>query len=134
MPTPLAKYFGTAQDPAGQPLFWPGTPDGFPFRGTMPPAMKQEEWEDSANIVDAKTDILELPRDLDKYTEVIDRAANGWYQIRKEIINYDEKEKVYRVLLQWLEIYGQPPPLRDYLGDHLHGTPATRPFDYQIGP
>lgn len=108
----IAKYFGTPSDSVGNPLSWPGTLDGFPCKGPMPKAMKQEEYEDIPLTFDAKVAILQLPKDIEKYQEVIDRVANGWYQLRHEKIDKNE-DGTYQVFLQWIEVFGLPAPPKD---------------------
>lgn len=110
MPGSLSKYFSQSNDSFGNKLWWPGTLDGYPFRSTAPPQpMKQEEFEKIPLVYDAKVAVLELPRDNDKYVEILDKCANGWYQLRHERIDYDSTKDVYRIFLQWLEIYGETP-------------------------
>lgn len=48
---------------------------------------------------------------MDEYLEVIDRAANGWYQLRHERVvqPWDAETQVEVVFLQWLEIHGEVP-------------------------
>lgn len=104
----LKKYFDEATDSQGNPLTWPGTVDNFPFRGP-PGTLKQEEFEQIPIVYDAKIDIFELPADKEKYEYIIDKCANGKYILRHEKIDYDNEKKCYRILLSWLEVFGESP-------------------------
>lgn len=105
----LSKYFGTPSDPQGQPLHW-GELGNFPLRGHVPPMMKAEEAEKIPLVCDAKSALLELPADEVRYNEIIDRCANGWYQLRHEkFIERTDKPGTLTVFLAWLEIYGEVP-------------------------
>ncbi len=103
----IRKYFDQKHDSLGKPLWWPGTSEGYPVRGELPKDLKQEEYENIPIVYDAKVDILELPRDNEKYAAIVDKCANGWYVLRHEKIEFDPTKGIYRVFLQWLEIYGE---------------------------
>lgn len=103
------KYAGQSRDDAGNVLHWPGTADGFPVRSDGAPTTTQGEYDSLPLVYDAKCKILELPAQMEEYLKVIDKAANGWYQLRHErFLGWDPGTKSEHVFLQWLEIYGEP--------------------------
>lgn len=105
----LSKYFGESSDANGAPLFWPGV-DEYPFRGSnVPPMLKKDEIEQIPLVLDAKAEVLTLPKDIKRYEEIIDRCANGWYSMRFEKTNYDAEKREYIVFLSWVEVYGELP-------------------------
>lgn len=109
MTGPLSKYFGTPQDPSGNPLFW-GEPGGFPFRGMPPTMLKGDEIENIPLVYDAKSQLLELPKDQKRYDEIIDHCANGWWHLRHEkFFDFDGTKGTMMVFVAWLEIYGENP-------------------------
>jgi len=123
----IAKYFGAKTDSSGNPLFWPGTIDGFPFRGASPGMLKAEEYENITHVYDAKAAILYLPDDLERYQSIIDHCVNGWYQLRHErFLDYDTDKKAWPVFINWLEIYGHtPPPKHPYEAETNANSPRS---------
>lgn len=111
MPGSLSKYWKDRSDAQGKELFWPGTIDGYPVRGEIPGAMRQEEFENIPLVYDAQAKYFNLPDEMEEYLQVIDRAANGWYQLRHERVvqPYDPETQTEVVFLQWLEIHGEVP-------------------------
>lgn len=114
MPGSLSKYWKQKKDTSGNNLFWPGTSDGYPVRGSIPPTLKQDEFEDIPLVYDAKADYFRLPEQLDEYLNVIDKAANGWFQLRHERVvkPYDPETGEEVIFLQWLEIHGEIPDVK----------------------
>lgn len=104
----MSKYFGQRKDSNGSPLSWSG-PDNFPFRGIPPTMLKNDEADQIPLVYDAKVKILTLPGQEKEYEEIVDRCANGWYQLRHERIDWNPTEGKYTIFLQWLEIYGEIP-------------------------
>lgn len=106
----IKKYAGKQKtDDTGTPLHWPGTMDGFPVRSPVAPATTQKEFEDIPLVYDAKGKFLELPAQMAEYLDIIDKAANGWYQLRHEkFLGWDAEKKIQYMFIQWLEIYGEP--------------------------
>ena len=106
----LSKYWKQNQDTRGNQLHWPGTIDGYPVRGQATPVTSQNEFENIPLVYDAKGKYFILPDDLTEYLDVIDRCANGWYQLRHErFLGFDPETKKETVFLQWLEIHGEIP-------------------------
>lgn len=106
----LSKYFGTPKDSDGNPLYW-SNPDSFPFRGMPPTMLKGDEIEQIPLVFDAKSELLELPRDQKRYDEIIDHCANGWWHLRHErFIDLTSKDpERILVFMAWLEVYGETP-------------------------
>lgn len=118
MPGSLSKYWHVRQDRQGVPLYWPGTLDGYPLRGQMPPTTKQHEYEDIPLVYDASGSIFELPAQMAEYLEVIDKCANGWWQLRQDqFLGWDSEKKVLYRFVQWLEIHGEVPITKSPLAD-----------------
>jgi hypothetical protein len=76
--------------------------DGMPFRGPRA-LLREDEYEELTTVVkDGHVAVLDLskPEDLEKLQQIVDRAANGWYQLstldHKWIIN--EKDGSCRVM------------------------------------
>lgn len=109
----IFKYFGEQGGPNSThkgALHWPGTMDGFPFRGDQIPDLKADEIEDVPPVLDfhCGTFKLWIPEELEKYQEIRDRAANGWYNI--QFIHRDtSKHDQISVYLEWIQIYGELP-------------------------
>lgn len=127
----LSKYFHVQQNSFGEPLAWPGTLDGYPFAGTPPRHLKQEEYEDVPLRLNYCWDEFILPRDRERYIEIKDRAANGWYLLRKEDgPHYDPESKTYRATLEWVEVYGVTPPPKHPAARDAHAPVPDRPESY----
>jgi hypothetical protein len=72
--------------------------------------MKSDEMDQVPLVYDAKSALLELPADQEKYDQIIDHCANGWYQLRHEkFLENKEKPGTLSVFLSWLEVYGELP-------------------------
>lgn len=118
MDSRLSKYFGTPNDSEGNPLFW-GEPGNFPFRGANPPLLKGDEIDQIPLVYDAKSALLELPRDQKRYDEIVDHCANGWWQLRHE--KFFERDDKILVFMAWLEIYGEIPKTKSAWEKTNHG-------------
>lgn len=103
------RYF-RSKDNNGEPLFWPGSQDGHPFRGQMPPDLTQEEYDQLVTVHDSRTRILDLSKqeDLDFYNMIVDQQAKNISVIRKELI--EPTATAWRVLLQWYDLSSQMAP------------------------
>jgi len=108
----MLKYFRErGGNDHGGALFWPGTLDGFPFRGQAAPHLRQEEIAQVALALDFKSQMFCLWDQAQKamFDEIMDRIVNGWYmQHRREDI-YEADHNHYRVWLEWIQIYGETP-------------------------
>lgn len=85
MPSPLTKFVDREAAPRGDPrgnLFWGRLEhDGLPFRGHVPPAYSQDEFE--ANLVrvgdpHSRTFRTWIPEENEAYEHVLDMIVNGW--------------------------------------------------------
>lgn len=108
----MLKYFREhgGEDHGGA-LFWPGTMDGFPYRGQAAPHLKQEEMEQIELALDYKSRMFCLwdPAEKAEFDQIMDRVINGWYMqhVRKD--EWDSEHQHYRVWLEWVQIYGETP-------------------------
>jgi hypothetical protein len=110
------KYYNQKQDSDGEPLWWPGGPEGYPFRGQQPPQTKKEEFDQLALAGKARVRLFHLDKeeDLKAYIEVRDKCANSLYILLDRDRVWDEDTKNYRIYLEWLELgYDMPPPERN---------------------
>jgi hypothetical protein len=108
----MLKYFsdqGGADH--GGPLHWPGTMDGFPFRGDTVPNLRQQELETLPLALDYKSRSFKLwePEDKAEFDVIMDRIVNGWYMQHKRFDNYVPEQNEYVVRLEWVQIYGEHP-------------------------
>jgi hypothetical protein len=108
----MMKYFSDqGGDRHGGPLHWPGTADGFPFRGDNIPNLKQHEMEQLPHVLDYKSRSFKLwdPADTAEFNLVMDRIVNGWYVQHKRYDNWVQEHLEYIVRLEWIQIYGESP-------------------------
>jgi hypothetical protein len=121
----MLKYFADrgGAEHGGSSLFWPGTQDGFPFRGDVAPNLKQAETEEIGLSLDFHSELFCLwdPDQKAAFDNVMDRIVNGWYMLREQEKIWDETHKHYRVWLQWAQIYGEMPT-----GKHPAGGTTNR--------
>ena len=104
----FAERGGESTEPGG-PLHWPGTIEGFPFRGGDIPDFKEDEIDNVPLMVDFHVKIFELWKDEDReaYVQIRDRVANQWYQVVHIDRKYDDEHKNWRVYMEWHQIYGE---------------------------
>ena len=109
----MLKFFdeGGGKEEHGGLLHWPGTPDGFPFRGDAAPHLRQNEIDDVALALDYRSQMFLLwkPEDKKAFDAIMDRVVNGWYMQHKREDVWDAKNQHYRVWLEWVQIYGETP-------------------------
>lgn len=108
----MLKYFGDrGGDQHGGALHWPGTVDGYPFRGERAPTLKQNEVEQLAHALDYHSRSFRLWMEEDKrdFDLVMDRIVNGWYMQHKRFDNFVAEQQEYVVRLEWVQIYGECP-------------------------
>ncbi len=98
-------------DPTGghidaEPTF-PGW-EGLPFKGP-PPDLKAGDPQFRQPQVGMKVhvEVLELsrPKDMRRYRTICQMVGNGYAQMSKEDMRYDEKAKHWRVFIRWLELF-----------------------------
>lgn len=126
----LLKYFderGGAASPHHGDLSWPGTAAGFPLRGPVPD-LKGPEYEDKlTHVLDYRARGFKLWEEPDyrEFCSIQDRAANGWYAIRKREDHWYPEHMAYFVWMEWLQVYGEHVNGRRPTGDPAHGQSAT---------
>lgn len=110
------KFSGVNADPQGRPLHWHRAGlDHLPFRGT-PPLLREAEMEENlvttSDIKNGTFFVGDVEQNA-RYLELLEKVANGWYQI----IYIDRYRKpddtYYTVYIEWAERYlenGQPAP------------------------
>lgn len=135
----MLKFFQEQGGPAhGGNLFWPGTTEGFPFRGNVAPDLRQEEMQQIALALDFKSAMFCLWRAEDKaaFDDIMDRIVNGWFMQHKREDTWDPEHNHYRVWLEWVQIYGETPvgkhPTTGAAGRGANGN-QQRPTTLQPG-
>lgn len=139
MPGSMLKYFSDrgGADHGGQ-LHWPGTQEGFPFRGEHVPTLKQSETENLAHALDYHSRSFKLwdPEDKRAFDVVMDRIVNGWYMQHKRFDNFVPEQQEYVVRLEWVQIYGEYPAAK-HPGSSFDASQQTiqlSPATPQSGP
>lgn len=105
----------------GEPLFFNHSMfNDIPFRGPVPPAIKQDEVDELVTTAEGKVKLFDLsqPEDAKEYEMLYHRHANGWYRITHREHHYDPQTHVMRVYVEWLQLYKEAPP---GLADVVHG-------------
>lgn len=120
----MKKFFQERGGPAsahGEALTWPGTPDGFPFRGPVPD-MKQDEYEQIPLALDYHSQTFRLwePEEKAGFDQVMDRVVNGWYMQHRRIDRWSDQHCGLVVWLEWVQIYGETPGVKSPSGAN-HG-------------
>jgi hypothetical protein len=86
--------------------------EGLPFKGPVP-NLKEADGVDKQPQVGMKVHIeyldLSKPKDQKKYQQVCQTIANGYGQLSKEDMRFDEKKKSWRVFLRWVELFAFDP-------------------------
>lgn len=126
----MLKYFSDqGGENHGGSLHWPGTTDGFPFRGDSVPNLKQQEMEELPLALDYKSRSFKLWDEKEKaaFDVIMDRIVNGWYMQHKRFDNYVPDQQEYVVRLEWVQIYGEHPGNKNP-GSGFDGR--TQKFDF----
>lgn len=82
--------------------------DGAPIKGNTGTLYKNEEFEQlSRREYDTRVAVFKLwePEALAKYTEVLDRTANGWYKVLFVDRQFDQTHGNMLVYIEWVEPY-----------------------------
>ena len=118
----MLKFFKEQGTEHGGTLFWPGTTEGFPFRGQAAPHLKQEEMEQVGLAIDYKSQMFCLwePAEKAQFDRIMDRIVNGWYMQHMRKDEWDPEHRHYRVWLEWIQVYGEIPH-----GKHPFGTTGS---------
>lgn len=107
----MRKFFAdVGGNQHGGALTWPGTVDGYPFRGNVPD-MRQDEFQEIPLALDYKAQLFKLfdPVDAEAFANVMDRIVNGWYMQHKRIDRWSDDPCGPIVWLEWVQIYGESP-------------------------
>lgn len=102
----FGKYHGETSDSDGEQLWWPGGPNGFPFRGNnKPPIVKEEEYQNLPITSKFRNKLFYLSdeEDAKMYTYIRDKCANGLFIPIDKERTWDEATKHYKVYLEWVE-------------------------------
>ncbi len=104
------KYTGTATDPIdGTPISWRAHPDGFPIRaGDSPLTVDKAQASHATTTLFARSEVLEIPKDLKRYVEVMDWVINTTGTMPEERIQQVGDGK-WVVWLVWADVRGYIP-------------------------
>ena len=108
----MLKYFrDRGGDQHGGQLHWPGTPDGFPFRGNVVPDLRDDEIYNVPLALDFHSNTFRLwkPEEKFDYDIIQDRICNGWYMEKRRIDRWSDEHCGLVVYLEWVQIYGETP-------------------------
>lgn len=128
----MRKFFADrGGEQHGGPLSWPGTTDGYPFRGQIPD-LKGDEALDIPLGLDYKSQCFRIwkPEEHAAFNGVMDRIVNGWYRQHQRIDRWSEEHGGLIVWLEWVQIYGEapnsksPPASGNYQRLNQDGQPA----------
>lgn len=107
----LLKFAGRRVDRNGQSLYWRrAAVDGAPFRGLMPPAMPEQEYEaKKVKVQDFQHKWFDIAVEAEarEYSEVMNGVANGWYRLVHVERFWQNTTRHY---VEWTEVFTQ---LRD---------------------
>ena len=86
--------------------------EGLPFKGPAPDLKEDDPHYVQPQVgmkVHVETLDLSKPKELKKYRELCQTVGNGYAQISKEDMRYDEDTKNWRVFIRWLELFTYDP-------------------------
>lgn len=106
----MRKFFANQQATNGEQLSWPGTADGFPFRGPVPD-IRADEYQDIPLALDYQSRRFCLwdEKEHAEFNIIMDRIINGWYMQHRRIDRWSDDQQALVVWLEWAEIYGEVP-------------------------
>lgn len=107
----LFQYWTERQDADGEPLYWPGGPAGFPFRGN-PRTLTKDEYENLPLSFKFRSQTFYLGDEEDAalYQNICERIANNLYIRQDRDRQWDPEKGCYRIYLEWLEPGYTVPP------------------------
>lgn len=90
-------------------LHFPGTFEGFPFRGQVPDLKGDELQQQVGLILDyqSKRFLLWDEQEHAEFKQVMDRIVNGRYLQHKRYDRWSDQHCGLVVWLEWVEIYGE---------------------------
>lgn len=107
---PTPKYRRTAVDPIdGVPMSWTAHPDGLPIRrGDAPDHIDRHDRARATHTLYARSEVLEIPKDLKRYTDIIDWIANA-----RGVLRFEERTPAgdgkWAVWVTWFDVRGVIP-------------------------
>ena len=118
-------------------MWWPGGPDGFPFRGKTPPLTTKTEYDDLRlpGTFHYRLVFLADPKDAEDYRKICDRCVNGLYLKKWEDRAWDEQTRNYRVGLEWVEVAYDTAQLggTDAVHEETKSAPTIQPLHKLAG-
>lgn len=110
----MFKFFGERGGPDSEhrgTLHWPGTPDGYPFRGSQVPNLQGDEAENLPLAMDYQSRAFKLwePEHKLAFDQIMDRIVNGWYMLYRRRDEWSTTHDAPVVWLEWVQIYGETP-------------------------
>lgn len=104
----MKRYLEDRKD--GQGAHWPGTADGYPFRGPAPD-LRDDEYQDLRLGFDYHSERFCLwdPTEHSRFNEIMDRIVNGRFVEYKRYDRWSDQHAGLIVWLEWTEVYGLPP-------------------------
>lgn len=109
MSNSLVRFMNRNKDDGGKPLHWHrASLDGAPFRGHSPMLTGEEFEERVTKVADPHVELFDISDPAQKigYLNVIDGAANGWFQILyiKRPGEYDPANKTV-AYVEWVAYF-----------------------------
>ena len=109
----LLKFVDETKTKDGANLHWSRADiDGVPFRG-VPVPLKEEEYEaKTIKSFSAYNGVFYTGKkeENDKYLEVLDKTANGWWQLVHIDRYRKDGDPYFHIYVEWLEPYRQMRP------------------------
>lgn len=101
----FTRYFSETRDADGDKLWWPGGPDGFPYRGETPPLLKSHEFAamQLSYKFRCRTFYLAKREDHAQYIKIREKCANSYFFALDRDRQWDEETKDYKIYLEWIE-------------------------------
>lgn len=107
---PTRKYRHLAFDPLDDkiPLYWDAHPDGFPVRkGDAPEVWSPHAQNTTTGVIPyAQSKVLEIPKQIDEYTNIMDWIANGLAEKYSEDRRPGKEDGTWFVWITWFDLRG----------------------------
>lgn len=116
----LMKYFNEQDETKHPgPLGWPGTAGGYPVMGP-PSTLTDTEYQEMEHAAFYHFQIFDIQEDEDRraFIETMDRIQNGFFALVFIDRNYEEDGR-RKVWLEWNQIYGVSPKMKDAVKAHI---------------
>jgi len=99
------------EDHGGELIFNTRLLGSIPFRGSGPPALRQDEYDEleTRGTAEVRTFDLGQPEDLHDYKIVLHRIVNGWYVKLYDHHHFDSARQCMIVHLEWCQLYKETP-------------------------